>query len=152
MKHHTSHAPRPLSPRRNNPRPFQRPPQTETPNKRRCQSDPIARKGYRFFFQHIVYYSSLTSDQTNTKIRHGASSGRPQMKQKPQMAQNAIPQTKLQPPTPIKLLFDFSLIYTVLRKVGNKGEEESPVPLKALLPKHHSSPLHSQNGPGKRQV
>ena len=154
MKHHTSHAPRPLSPRRNNPRPFQRPPQTETPNKRRCQSGPIARRSCKFFFQHIVCYSSLTLDQTNTKIRQGARSGRPpndpqtpQMKQKPQIAQNAIPQAKLQPPTPIKLLFDFSLICTVLRKAGNKAEQESPVPPKALLSKQHSSPQHSQNGP-----
>ena len=152
MKHHTSHAPRPLSPRRNNPRPFQRPPQTETPNKRRCQSNPIARKGYRFFFQHIVYYSSLTSDQTNTKIHHGASSGRPPNEAEAPNGAKCDTPDQTTAPDPIKLLFDFSLIYTVLRKVGNKGEEESPVPLKALLPKHHSSPLHSQNGPGKRQV
>ena len=161
VRHETPHLARPQAP---TPKEKQSPtiPTTSTnrnPNKQRCQSGPIARRSCKFFFQHIVCYSSLTLDQTNTKIRQGARSGKPpsdpktpQMKQKPQIAQNAIPQAKLQPPTPIKLLFDFSLIYTVLRKAGNKAEQESPVPPKALLSKHHSSPQHSQNGPEKRQV
>ena len=51
-----------------------------------------------------------------------------------------------QPPTPIKLLFDFSLIYTVLRKAGNQGEQESPFSSEALLPKHYPAPQRSQTG------
>ena len=161
VRHETPHLARSQAP---TPKEEQSPtiPTTSTnrnPNKRECQSDPIARRGCKIFFQHIVYYSSLTLDQTNTKLRQGDSSERPpndskiaQMKQMLQIAQNAIAQAKLQPPTPIKILFEFSLIHTVLRKAGNKGEQESPVPPKALLPKHHSSPQHSQNGPEKRQV
>ena len=55
--------------------PFQWPPQTLTPDKRQCQSDPIARRSYKFFVQHIVYYSSLKLDQTDTKIRQRTPEG-----------------------------------------------------------------------------
>ena len=82
----------------------------------------------------------------------------PQIEQKPQISQNATPQAKSQPPTPTKLLFDFSLIYTVLHKAGNKGELESPFSLELLLPKHYPAPQALScssvlpNGPEKCQV
>ena len=78
VRHETPHLARPQAP---TPKEEQSPtiPTTSTnrnPNKRECQSDPIAKRGCKIFFQHIVYYSSLTLDQTNTKIRQGDSSER----------------------------------------------------------------------------
>ena len=154
VRHGTPHPARPRPPFQGEIilRLFQRPPQTEPPEKRRCRSDRLARRSYKFFVQHIVHCSSLNLDQTDTKIRQGASSLKdlqtipslPQTEKKPKNAQNAIPQAKLQPLTPIKLLFDFSLIYTVLRKAGNEGEQKSSFPPEAFLSKHSPAPQHPQ--------
>ena len=96
----------------------------------------------------LLFFLELRSGSTPKSAREPqprkTSKTLPQMEHEPQITQNAIPQAKLQPPTPIKLLFDFSLIYTVLHKAGNKGEQESPVPPEAFLPKHHPAFQHSQ--------
>ena len=96
---------------------------------------PHCKEGLQIFYSThcLLFFLALESDQHQhppeyqpRKISERSQDAPPpQIEQKPQIAQNAIPQAKPQPPTPIKLFFDFSLIYTVLRKAGNRGEQIS---------------------------
>ena len=149
MKHHTPHALMPPPPRRNNPNDLHKlSPLTNDGD------SPTSLQGgglQIFYSTHcLLFFLAIGSDQHQNppgcqpwKISE-RSQDAPQIEQKPKIAQNTIPQAKPQPPTPIKLLFDFSLIYTVLRKAGNQGEQESPFSWEALLPKHYPTPQHSQ--------
>ena len=122
------------------------------PQKTTVTVQPHCKEGLQIFYSThcLLFFLALGSDQHQNppgcqprKISE-RSQDASQIEQKPQIAQNTILQAKPQTPTPIKLLFDFSLIYTVLRKAGNQGEQESPFSSEALLPKHYPAPQHSQ--------
>ena len=140
MKYHTSHFARPLLSRRkildhsNN---LHKP----KPLTNSGVSPPHCKEGFQIFLSTscLLFLLDLRSDQhqnpSGSQLRKTFKGSQdPQMKQKPQIAQNTIPLAKLQPLIPIQLLFDFSLIYTVLRNPGNKGEQESPFPQKHFSP------------------
>ena len=144
MKHHISHAPRPPPPRRNYPLPSQRPPQIETPNKRRFQGGVT-----NFLFNTLsIILPGIWVRPTPKFAGVPAEEDLRTIRRRPPNRAEAPNREKYDTPgqttSPYKLLFDFSLIYTVLRKAGMQEEQESPFSLEAVLPKHYPAPQCSQ--------
>ena len=96
----------------------------QTPQKTAVSVRPHCKEGLQIFLStHCqLFLLDLTSDQhqnpPESQLRKTSNDPKTPSpnEAEAQIAQNPIPLAKLQAPTPIKLLFDFSLICTVLRK------------------------------------
>ena len=117
MKHDTPHASGPPHQRRNNSPTIpmaptnQNPRQTPMSGRRHCQEE------LQIFVQHIVYYSSLNLDQTNTKIRQRAPAPedlqtitRLPLNRAKAPKSHKMRFSRPKPPNPIKFLFSVSFL------------------------------------------